>query len=266
MIALLMLMAIPVVLWSVQSVCLAAARQPLRWRIDSRGGTKHLRLAARMTTQVGLLAVIVLYPVVRGEAIIAYYGRLLPPAPAAEHFGIGVALAALFLSVLLVIWLASQRLVVEVHHARKKWIRRLVLLVPTALFGAFVEEMIFRGVLMADLLQSNWSPVAAVAASALVFAIAHYVRAVKRRWTFPGHIALGLLLGVAFLDTGSLWLAAGLHAGGILVIMGVRPFVRYAGPAWLTGASIFPFAGAVGIAALVTLTAIVHHQFGGASP
>ncbi|QDV91000.1 CAAX amino terminal protease self- immunity [Phycisphaerae bacterium RAS2] len=266
MTAVLMLLAIPIVLWSVQSVCLAAARQPLRWRIDSRGGAKHLRLAVRIATQVGLLAVIVLYPVVRGEAIIAYYGRLLPPAPAAEHFGYGVASAALFLSVLFVIWLATQRLVVEVHHARKKWIRRLVLLGPTAMFGAFVEEFLFRGVLMADLLRSNWSPGSAVAISALVFAIAHYVRAVKRHWTFPGHIALGVLLGVAFLETGSLWLAAGLHAGGILVIMGVRPFVRYAGPAWLTGASIFPFAGVVGIAALVTLTAIVHHAFGGIAP
>lgn len=266
MTALLMLLAIPVVLWSVQSVCLASARQPFRWRIDSRGGTKHLRLAVRIATQASLLAVIVLYPFLRGESLVAYYGRLLPRAPAAEHFGYGVASSALFLSVLFVIWLSTHRLVVEVHHARRKWIRRLILLVPTALFGAFVEEMIFRGVFMADLLHSNWSPVAAVAVSGLVFAIAHYVRAVKRRWTFPGHMALGVLLGVAFLDTGSLWLPAGLHAGGILVIMGVRPFVRYAGPAWLTGASIFPFAGAVGIAALVTLTAIVHHQFGGAVP
>lgn len=266
MTALAMLLVIPIVLWTVQSAWLAAARQPIRWRIDARGGPEHLRLVVRIATQVSLLAVIVLYPFLRGETPSVYYGRLLPRAPAAVHFGYGVASAALFLSVLCVIWLATQRLVVEVHHARKKWIRRLVLLVPTALFGAFVEELLFRGVLMADLLHADWSPGAAVAISGLVFAIAHYVRTVKRRWTFPGHVALGVLLGVAFLDTGSLWLAAGLHAGGILVIMGVRPFVRYAGPAWLTGASIFPFAGVVGIAALVTLTAIVHHAFGGSTP
>lgn len=266
MTALFMLVAVCAFIWINQSIALLRAGLPMRWRIDARHAPSHIRMTVRIATQIGLLGVIVIYPMFRGESSHGYYGRLLPPAPAVEHFGFGVASSALFLSVLFVIWLATQRLVVEVHHARRKWIRRLVLLVPTALFGAFVEELLFRGVLMADLLRSNWPPGSAVMVSALVFAIAHYVRAVKRHWTFPGHIALGALLGVAFLDTGSLWLAAGLHAGGIFVIMGVRPFVRYAGPAWLTGASIFPFAGFVGIAALVTLTAIVHHAFGGTAP
>ncbi len=97
---------------------------------------------------------------------------------------------------------------------------------------------------------------------ALIFAGAHYVRAVKRRWTFPGHVLLGVLLCVAFLRTGSLWLPMGLHAGGIFMIMGIRPFVRYRGPAWLTGASIFPFAGVIGMAGLLLLTAFVSTYYG----
>ncbi len=45
--------------------------------------------------------------------------------------------------------------------------------------------------------------------------------------------------------------------------MAVRPVVRYTGPAWLVGASIFPYAGAVGIAALVLLTVNMWLVYGG---
>jgi hypothetical protein len=46
------------------------------------------------------------------------------------------------------------------------------------------------------------------------------------------------------------------------MIMGIRPFVRYRGPAWLTGASIFPFAGVIGMAGLILLTAFVSTYYG----
>ena len=97
----------------------------------------------------------------------------------------------------------------------------------------------------------------------VIFAAAHYVRSVKRYWTFPGHVALGALLCAAFYWTGNVWLSFGVHAGGVLVLMAVRPVVRYTGPAWLVGASIFPYAGAVGIAALVLLTVNMWLVYGG---
>jgi membrane protease YdiL (CAAX protease family) len=155
---------------------------------------------------------------------------------------------------------------IDVHHSRRKWTRRLTMLAPTALFGAFVEELLFRGVVMADLLRTPaLNPVGGVLMATAVFAGAHYVRSVKRHWTLPGHVMLGLLLCIAFQRTGQLWLAAGLHAGGIMMIMAARPFVRYRGPAWLTGASIFPFAGVVGIAGLGILTVFVATHFGAPS-
>jgi membrane protease YdiL (CAAX protease family) len=263
MTALVLLAAVPVLIWLVQSIGLRRAGLPLRWRLDARGAPGHLRLATRIATQIGLLGVIVAYPLARGLSPVVYYAALLPRDRAAAHFAWGFCAAAAFLAVLFVVWLSTERLIVEVHHARRKWIRRLALLVPTALLGAFVEELLFRGVVMADLLYGGGSRGAAVMIGALVFAVAHYVRAVKRHWTFPGHVMLGVLLCVAFLGTRTLWLPAGLHAGGILLIMGVRPFVRYAGPAWLTGASIFPFAGVVGVLALGVLTWAVMQAFGG---
>lgn len=263
MTALLLLAAVPIVMWAVQTVQLRAAGLPIRWRIDADGAPKSVRTGGRIVTQASLLGVILLYPLIRGEAILAYYPSLLPVGPILRQFAQGAAASVLFLCALFGAWLATGRLQIDIHHSRKKWIRRVVMLVPTALFGAFVEELLFRGVVLADLLRSpSMSTSMAIGLGALIFAGAHYVRAVKRRWTFPGHLMLGVLLGVAYVRTGALWLPVGLHAGGIFMIMGIRPFVRYRGPAWITGASIFPFAGVIGIAGLALLTGFVHRYYG----
>jgi len=259
MTALLLIGLAPVGMWVVQSALLARCGLPMRWRLDADGAPSIVRAGGRIATQVILLAVIIGYPLLKGRAPLEYYGDLLPSG-GAMSFAHGAAASSLFLCALFLAWVASDQLRVEVHHSRRKWIRRLALLPATALFGAFVEELLFRGVVMNDILESgrfSAAPWFAVAISTLVFTGAHYVRAVKRRWTVGGHLALGLLLSVAFLRSRTLWLPTGLHAGGILLIMGIRPFVRYRGPAWLIGASIFPFAGVAGIIGLVMMTAYV---------
>lgn len=263
MIVLLLLLLVPLVMWASQSVLLKAHGLPIRWRIDSSGAPRQVRTMGRVVTQVSVLAVIVVYPLILGEMPAAYYGSLLPASRSVLHLVHGAAASVLFLCVLFGAWLATGRLQIEVHQSRKRWVRRLVLLLPTALFGAFVEEILFRGVVLAGLVRSlPETQHLAVAIAVLVFAGAHYVRSVKRYWTIGGHLALGLLLCIAFVQTGSLWLAIGLHAGGILMIMGMRPFLRYRGPVWLTGASIFPFSGVMGIAGLGILTAFVVTHYG----
>jgi len=263
LIALLLLAGVPVVMWAVQTVQLRACGLPVRWRIDAGDAPRKIRTTGRIVTQVSLLTVIVAYPLLRGEPILDYYARLLPMTETALQATHGATVSTLFLCVLYLAWVSTDRLRVSVHQSRRRWVRRLVLLVPTACFGAVVEELLFRGVVMADLLDSSLVPPSvAIAVSVLVFAGAHYVRSVKRKWTIFGHLMLGLLLCVAFLRTGTLWLAIGLHAGGIFMIMGTRPFFRNRGPVWLTGASIFPFSGAVGVIGLAALTAFVACYYG----
>lgn len=258
MTALACLLAVPVVMWLAQSLVLRIHGLPLRWRINARDAPYLVRTVGRVVTQVALLGVLAGCPIIKGLSPFSYYGAFLPGGPEAWHAVRGLAAAVLALGLLFLAWVAAGRIRVELHQSAQKWRRRLLLLLPTAAFGAFVEELLFRGLLMADLLDA-WprAPWAAAVVTTVVFAVAHYVRSVKRRWTFPGHLTLGLLLSLAFLRTGSLWLPIGLHAGGILMIMGVRPFFEYRGPAWLTGASIFPFAGVVGILGLGVLTAWV---------
>ena len=263
MTALLLLALVPVIMWTVQSVLLRAAGLRLRWRIDPSEAPTHIRAAGRMTTQFCLFAVIACYPFLRQASILDYYRQWLPNNRTAYQSLEGAAAAVLCLALLYLVWLATDRVQIKTHFSSKKLIKRLTLLIPTALFGAFVEELLFRGVVMADLLRTPAAAPIAVPASALVFAAAHYVRAVKRRWTFPGHLALGLVLGLAFLRTGALWLPMGIHAGGIFMTMGTRPFFWYKGPAWLTGASIFPFAGAIGIVGLAVLAGFITWHYPG---
>jgi membrane protease YdiL (CAAX protease family) len=261
--SLLLLLFVPLFMWLAQTAMLARHGLPIRRRIDARDAPRDVRTVGRLVTQFSLLAVIVVYPLLIGQMPPHYYARLLPADQSVWGLPHGAAASVLFLGVLFLVWVSTDCLEVDVHQPRRRWQRRLVLLVPTALLGALIEELLFRGVVMADLLR--WfpqAPYSVAAVSAFIFAGAHYVRGVKRRWTFPGHLVLGTLLCLAFLRTGSLWLSVGLHAGGILMIMGTRPFFAYRGPSWLTGASVFPFAGAAGIAGLVILTAFVVTHYG----
>jgi membrane protease YdiL (CAAX protease family) len=261
MTAILLLLTIPVLMWLSQTVLLLADGKPLRRRIHASDLSPRLKRINRLVTNGALLAVVVVYPLIRGLSPAAYYAQLLPAAQA--HLVVpGVCLAVLYLAVLYLAWVITGNVDFEVRHGAGKLTRRLLGVPLTAAFAAGAEELLFRGVLLADLMQ--WLPVLpAVLVSAVIFAAAHYVRDVKRYWTFPGHVALGVLFCAAFAVTQSLWLPFGLHAGGILILMGVRPFVRYRGPAWTVGASIFPYAGVVGIFALALLTLNVWLQWGG---
>ena len=256
MTAVLLLLAIVAVMWLGQTALLRVARMPVRWKLGVHDAPEWVRVGCRTVTQAGIVAAIALYPAIRGERFLAYFGAIIPMDDRARLALVGFLAATLFLSLLYLAWDLADCVRFAVRRAPRRIVRRLVMLPLSAALGAGLEELLFRGVLLRGLLQDVAAP-AAVAVGACAFAAAHYLRDVKRYWTFPGHLALGACLCIAFLWTGNLWLSFGLHAGGIVGIMAARPFVRYEGPAWVTGASIFPFAGVVGVVALAVLTAML---------
>lgn len=261
----LVLSALPVI-WIGQTVLRRRAGLPMRWRLSAHGAPHGVRVAARTLTQLTLAAIIIVYPLLLHANPIRYYAALLPAGRPSRAAAVGFFAALLYLAVLYLIWAVTDRVRFSIRHKPGRITRHFVALPFSAALGATVEEAIFRGVLLAGLLDSFPMPIA-VAVGTLLFAAAHYVREVKRAWTFPGHLMLGLCLCLTFVWTGALWLPIGVHAGGIFAIMAVRPFARYQGPAWLTGASIFPYAGVVGVAALALLTtALGFHYKGLATP
>lgn len=261
MIALALLITIPILMWFTQTVMLRRCGLPVRWRLSNKDAPRQVRNAGRIVTQLSLVAVVLAYPLLIGVPAWKHYADQFPANETAWRALEGALMAIAILAGLMLVWLACDRIEFEVRHAHRRWIRRLLLLVPSAIFGALVEECVFRGVLQFDLLRSGVAPHTSILIAGSVFAAAHYVRSVKRKWTVFGHLALGIALSSAYAATHQLWLATGIHAGGILIILGVRPFIRYRGPAWLTGESIFPFAGVPGVVGLTLLAWIVTEKF-----
>lgn len=259
MIGLGLIACVPALMWIAQTILLKAHGLPVRGRIDAHGAPRAVRLGGRIATQAAIVGVLVAYPLARGIGVRSHYAGLLPLDGGAIRMAAhGMSIAVLFLCVLYGAWLAADCVRFELRRTAARLARHLAALPAGALAGAAIEELLFRGVVQADLAGPGAiSTPVAVMGGATAFAAAHYVRAAKRYWTIPGHLLLGALLGTAFARTGNLWLPIGLHAGGSLVIMGLRPFIRYTGPAWLTGASIYPYAGAAGLIGLSVLTTFV---------
>ncbi len=270
MLALVLLCVVPLLLWMGQSVLLRCAGLPITLRLSAADLPRPLKRVNRALTHAAFATVLLAYPLLHGalrgrfEAPLAYYAAYLPLGTRPLEFVYGLAAAVLYLALLYLAWLLSDNVRFRVRHTPARLARRLAGVPLTAFLIAFVEELLFRAMLLAGLLEEfgpRGVPVAVVL-GALLFAGAHYIRAVKRRWTFAGHLALGLLLCIAFVCTRDIWLSFGLHAGGVLVLMAVRPLVRYTGPAWLIGASIFPYAGVAGIVALGVLSLNIWLAFG----
>lgn len=264
MLALGLLLLIPILMWLGQTALLLRAGQPIRLRISATDLPRPLKRVNRAVTYAAFAIVLLGYPLLRGRAPVAYFAGFFPLGARPAELVYGLAAAVLYLALLYLAWLLTDNIRFRVRHGAARLLRRVAGAPPTALLVALVEELLFRAILLQNLLESL-PAAAAVPLGVLAFAGAHYIRSVKRYWTFPGHLALGTLLCVAFVLTRSLWLPLGLHAGGVLVLMAVRPLIRYTGPAWLVGASIFPYAGVVGIAALLLLTVNLWLSFGGAA-
>jgi membrane protease YdiL (CAAX protease family) len=139
-------------------------------------------------------------------------------------------------------------------------------LLPTLIIGLLVsgiEELVFRGFLQ-NQLQSIYLPWLAAAIASTIFALLHLVwDGGESMPQLPGLWLMGMVLVLArWVDSGSLGLACGLHAGWIWAIASLdsAQVIRYTGqgPEWVTGFSQQPLAGAMGLFLLMaTAGAIV---------
>jgi membrane protease YdiL (CAAX protease family) len=143
---------------------------------------------------------------------------------------------------------------------------------------AVVEEVVFRGVIL-RLLQRRYGTWIALAASAMLFGLLHLLNPGATLW---GAVAIaveaGLMLGAAFVATGSLWLPIGLHLGWNVALAGIFGTVTSGsdvqgallaavttGPTWLTGGEFGPEASliAVVLCSIVTTALLVRaHRTG----
>lgn len=78
--------------------------------------------------------------------------------------------------------------------------------------AAFAEELLFRGYPL-QLLAARWGPVAAIGGTSLGFAAVHVTNPGVNALALVNLVLAGLVLGVAWWRTYSLWFATGLHLG-----------------------------------------------------
>lgn len=127
---------------------------------------------------------------------------------------------------------------------------------------AAAEEAVFRGYLL-DSLRQAAGPGAAVALTALFFGAVHGGNPGIAPLAFVNLTLAGVLLAVAVLRTGTLWLATGVHLGWNWVtaapldlpVSGLEPYdtplydAAPAGSVWLSGGAFGPEGGLAGTAA-----------------
>lgn len=158
----------------------------------------------------------------------------------------------------------------------------------TAFTVGFLEEIFFRGIIFRGLLE-DWKPLPAFLTANLFYSALHFVKPGEYYFlsgidpwagfrhlfsTFtpflepseigPGLIGLlliGIVLSYAFLRTGSLYLAIGLHAGWIISIKTVRVFGDYQREnlGWLFGSTDPKIVSGVVTWVGITLVGVVVH-------
>jgi hypothetical protein len=193
-------------------------------------------------------------------------------APAGLAAGMALG-AGIFLLTLGSIWLLGYYRVVGTNPAGV-----LVAALTGALMTAYLEELVFRGIVL-RILEEGLGTWTALAATAAIFGLLHVDRP-HATWVSTTAIvaSAGLLLGAAFVASRRLWLPIGIHfawnftQGGIfgVAVSGRREpgwlISELTGPPLLSGgefgaeASIFVVVLALGATALMLRRAVAAHQ------
>ncbi|MGC4944042.1 CPBP family intramembrane glutamic endopeptidase [Kribbella sp. DT2] len=146
----------------------------------------------------------------------------------------------------------------------------LVLLVYLAILGT-VEELIFRGLLLAGLLELTGRAWLATGITALLVALPYTLAEGANPLTFLSAFLAGVMYGVAYLRTGRIWLSVGLRTAWNFVQGPVLGFTVSGtsigsdsilqldtdGPTWLAGGAYGPEGGLIAIAVRLAVIAFL---------
>jgi membrane protease YdiL (CAAX protease family) len=263
------------VLFVGQAWALRRAGLPVHWPLRYRGQDAGVRWTNKALVQVVWALALLGIPLAMGMRPSRYFGPRLDPARAGDLV-LGFAVMGCGYAIACGVQAAAGWVRRQEAGGGQELRRRLRNAILTPLPLAFVEEAVFRGLLL-ELLLRAWAapgaawpargwPGGAVAAawvlSSAAFSAAHFIKA--RRPGKPvlqpalGLFVVGLTAGAAYLLAGrTLWLPVGLHAAGILGTELLRARFVLVGPAWLVGRRSFPHCGVVGVLTLLGVTLVL---------
>jgi hypothetical protein len=242
-------------LWAVQSAALALAGEPLTWPLRYTTRKPLVKWTGRAMIQVTWFIILVGTPHALGIDPLDALRRAFPtPVPWRDiAIASSIMLFPYAIGCALLVMMGLVRIEPQHDRAtrRAKLLRRSLGPLPLAT----VEEAVFRGILLEQLLDSLPSSHAtmalAIMLSAAVFSAVHFI---KR--SYPGKpvwqpawglFTAGCLFGLAYVVGGrSLWLPIAMHAAGIYMVEVMRLYAVFEGPPWLLGYSEFPQSGVLG--------------------
>jgi len=242
-------------LWVVQSIVLTILGEPLTWPLRFATRKPLMRWTSRVMIHVSWLIILFGSPLALGIAPADALHQAFPtPVPWRD---IGIAFSVLFFPGLIVyaLLVIVGWVRIEPQHdtatRRGKLLRRIFGPVPLAT----LEEAVFRGILLEQLLRSLPSSPAytaiAVIVSSAIFSSVHFIKLPypgKPVWQPAyGYFIVGCLFGIAYILGGrSLWLPIAVHATAVFLIEVMKLYGVHRAPPWLMGYSEWPQSGFVG--------------------
>ena len=229
------------------------------WPLRHGSESLAVRWTLKAALQVVLLSVLLLPPWLNGESPWAYHAERL----AGVNWMVPVAGGALTLTLFSAVMLLNFRLgwiTVEPSRSGLKLLAKLGRASLTPLPLAIMEELVFRGIVLEQLVRSFPATVSGEGAAADDLGGAFRngpLPAQQKRVMLPavGLFALGWMLGLVYLlDGHTIWVPAAFHAAGVWFIQLTRPFACYRGPAWLIGYRSYPICGVFGLGVMTLLT------------
>ena len=186
-----------------------------------------------------------------------------------KNVGIGLAAGVAAAAVFLLPALAVGGAYIEPDVEYPGSLSGLVFLTCVLIFGAFGEEMLFRGYAFQTLVQGS-GPFAALLPTSVLFAFAHAANDHASLLGLINTFGFGLVLGYAYLRSRDLWLPIALHFGwnwalvlfGLNVSgfrMGVTGYVvRWRVSDWWSGGNYGPEASLLTSVIIVGLLWVLH--------
>jgi membrane protease YdiL (CAAX protease family) len=152
------------------------------------------------------------------------------------------------------LYIKAQWLRFEPRHdaatRRRKLFSRFLTPVPLAV----LEEAVFRGTLLEQLLRSLpatlFGSALAVILSSATFAAVHFIKPARGKPVVQGlysYFTAGCLFGIGYIASGRcLWVPVTMHATAIFIIEVMRLYTLHQAPRWLAGFPEGPHSGIVG--------------------
>jgi membrane protease YdiL (CAAX protease family) len=241
-------------LWAVQSIVLKLIGEPLAWPLRFETRKPVMRYTSRVMIQLTWLIILIGTQFALGIPLLdAFRQAFRTPIPWRD---IAIAFSLMFFlsCVLYAIYIAVGWVRIEPQHDQATRRAKLIRRFWGPLVLATLEEAVFRGLLLEQLLRSFPSSQAyaalAIVVSSAMFTSVHFFRphGNKPVWQMAyGYFTVGCVLGLAYVVGGrALWIPIVVHATAVFGVEVMRLYTVYVGPRWLIGLPELPQSGLLG--------------------